>query len=53
MLLLVSCILVYCLSSIGTKEFSRRFPGGLPGVTIQNAVAITVISLLMLVMGGT
>ena len=52
MLLLVSCILVYCLSSIGTKEFSRRFPGGLPGVTIQNAVAITVISLLMLVMGG-
>lgn len=52
MFLLVSCILVYCLSSIGTKEFGRRFPGGLPGVTIQNAVAITVISLLMLIMGG-
>lgn len=52
MLLLIACILVYCLSSIGNKEFGRRFPGTFPGVTLQNACSITFISLLMLLMGG-
>lgn len=52
MLLLITCILVFCVSNVGNKEFGRRFPGSFPGVTIQNAVAITCISLLMLVMGG-
>ena len=52
MLLLFACILVYCVSNVGNKEYGRRFPGTFPGVTIQNSIAITCISLLMLVAGG-
>lgn len=52
MALLFTCILVFCMSNVGNKEFSRRFPGTFAGVTIQNAVSVTCISLLMLVMGG-
>ena len=52
MLLLIVCILVYCVSNLGNKQFGRTFPGSIPGVTIQNAISISCISLLTFVFGG-
>ncbi len=52
MLLLIVCILVFCVSNIGNKQFGRIFPGSTPGVTIQNSISITCISLLTLICGG-